>query len=477
MGLGLFGGGVETARYLSSLGMRVTVTDQRPAEKLAESIRALDGVEIAYQLGLHRECDFTDTDLVVANPAVAPSSPFLAAARAANVPITSEMELFLEACPARIVLVTGTQGKSSTSHAIDHFLKAAGFSSQLGGNIGRSLLGALNRLGADDWVVLEISSYQLEALTPPAQDGEHALAKRVAAVCCTNVLADHLERHGTVEAYEAAKRRILELANQSTLVVLSADDSRTSRWEPARGRTLFFSAAGALVARAEIRGGEFRLDRELLGRVADLGLPGDFQRDNTLAALATARALGSDSGRLQSAVSTLSGLEHRLEDIGVRNGHRVWDNGVSTTPDSTIAAIRSRDRPLVLICGGQRKAGLPLESLVDEAGGNVRCMIGFGAAAESLRAAFSRAGIPAVAVVTVEAAVREAFVRAQSGDEILFSPACASFDQYRNFRDRAGAFRAALPACGAPLPAAGPQPFALPRSASSPLPGQNADPL
>src|SRR5688572_31312205 len=122
MGLGLFGGGVETARYLAKLGMQVTVTDQRPAEKLRESIQALEGLPIRFELGGHRESDFTGTELVVANPAVAPSSPFLAAARSAGVPITSEIELFLSAVRARIILVTGTQGKSSTSHAIDHFL-------------------------------------------------------------------------------------------------------------------------------------------------------------------------------------------------------------------------------------------------------------------------------------------------------------------------------------------------------------------
>ena len=446
MGLGLFGGGVETARYLASLGMRVTVTDQRPAEKLAESIEALEGQPITYALGAHREVDFIETDLVVANPAVAPSSPFLAAARKAGVQVTSEMQLFLEACPARLVLVTGTQGKSSTSHAINHFLQAAGFASHLGGNIGRSLLGELGQLNAEDWVVLELSSYQLEALKLPESGAQHALSEKVAAVCCTNVLADHLERHGTLAAYEAAKKRILELANPSTIVVLSADDPRTSRWIPACGKPLFFSTAGALEARADLRSGDFRLDREPLGLIKDLRLPGEFQRDNTLAALATARALGGEPHKLKAAVSTLLGLEHRLEDLGMHGGHRVWDNGVSTTPDSTIAALRSRDCPILLVCGGQPKSGLALDSLILEARANVRCVLGFGAAAESFRAAFSDAGVPAVALITVEEAVREAFARAQAGDEILFSPACASFDQYRNFRDRAQAFRQALPA-------------------------------
>lgn len=451
MGLGLFGGGVETARYLVDLGMHVTVTDLRSEQTLAESIRDLEGRPITYVLGAHREIDFSHTDLVVANPAVAPKNPFLACARAAGVAVTSEMALFLEACPARLVLITGTQGKSSTSHAIDHFLRAAGFSARLGGNIGRSLLCALDSLKGDDWVVLEISSYQLEALPPPAQTGEHAFADRVAAVCCTNVLADHLERHGTVEGYEQAKARILELARASTLVVLSGDDPRTAQWQVSRGRPLFFSTSGKPGARASIVDGEFRADGETLGLVADLTLPGKFQRDNTLAALALARALGADPARLRDAIPTLTGLEHRLQDLGLRGGRRVWDNGVSTTPDSTVAALRSLTHPFVLLCGGQAKLGLTLDELVAGSASGLRCMIGFGAAGETFRDAYSKAGLPACAVGTVKDAVREAYARARAGDEILFSPACASFDQYRNFRDRALAFRAALPPCDTAL--------------------------
>jgi UDP-N-acetylmuramoylalanine--D-glutamate ligase len=323
-------------------------------------------------------------------------------------------------------------------------------------------------LTSDDWVVLEISSYQLEALSPPARDGLHALAKNVALVCCTNVLADHLERHGTTEAYEAAKRRILDLANPETRVVLSADDARTSRWKPARGSTLFFSPSGAAGARARIQGGEFLLDRECLGRVDELALPGEFQRDNTLAALAGARALGADARLLADAVPMLVGLEHRLQDLGTRDGHRVWDNGVSTTPDSTIAAIRSLSGPLVLLCGGQAKAGLPFDQLVAEARSKLRCMIGFGAAAESLRCAFAEAGLPALALGTLEEAVRQAFAQAQSGDEILFTPACASFDQYRNFRDRALAFRRCLPERDAAPPQPQRRPLSLSQGTASP---------
>jgi UDP-N-acetylmuramoylalanine--D-glutamate ligase len=268
-------------------------------------------------------------------------------------------------------------------------------------------------------------------------------------VCCTNVLADHLERHGTIAAYEAAKRRILELANKTSVVLLSADDPRTSRWQAPRGQDLFFSTRQAAKARATLSAGEFRLDGELLGRAGELGLHGEFQRDNCLAALALARALGAAAEPLIAAVGSLRGLEHRLQDLGEHAGHRVWDNGVSTTPDSTIAALRSVRAPAVLVCGGQAKLGLGLREFAREGKSMLRCVLSFGAAGEALREAFAQEGVPAFACERLDDAVRNAFEQAQPGDELLFSPACASFDQYRNFRDRALAFRAALPALDA----------------------------
>jgi UDP-N-acetylmuramoylalanine--D-glutamate ligase len=444
MGLGLFGGGVETARFLAKRGLRVTVTDLRGERELAESIAQLSGVDVRYALGGHRTEDFDSTELVVANPAVAPSSPFLAAARAAGVPVTSEMELFLEASPARTVLITGTQGKSSTCHALAGLLRAAGIPVALGGNIGHSLLAEVDHLRAADLAVVEISSYQLEALPPPRADGTQPASQRVAAVACTNVLADHLERHGSVESYEAAKRRILELAGPDAWVVLSGEDPRTSRWRPSRRNVLRVWPTRASDEGLNLANGAFRSGRVALGAVDELRLPGRFQRENTLAALGLAHALGAEPGRLAAAVGTLCGLEHRLEDLGLRGGHRVWDNGVSTTPDSTVAALRSLDAPLSLIAGGQAK-NLPLDELAQEARARVRRVVTFGAARERLAGAFRDAGVAARACATLEEAVAQTFASLERGDEVLFSPACASFDAYRNFKDRAAAFRAALP--------------------------------
>jgi len=440
MGLGLQGGGVETVRYLASRGALITVTDARPAEKLAESLAAIAGVEARLVLGEHRLEDFTGADLVVANPAVAPSHPLLVAARAAGVHVTSEMELFLAACPARLVLVTGTQGKSSTTNATARLLAACGKRVHLGGNIGHALIHSVDAFAADDVAVVEISSYQLEALS----EGFGPL-ETVVAACCVNVLADHLERHGTVDSYEAAKRRLLDLAGDRATVVLPADDARVGRWNVTRGRELRFSTQPGRRDGLHLHDGEFRLDDVRLGRVGDLRLPGEFQRANVLAALGLAHAVGARPEQLANAIGELRGLEHRLEDLGLRAGRRVWDNAVSTTPDSTQAALEALARPVTLLCGGQAKR-LPLDELVAAALRRSTCVVTFGASGSELAHAFRAAGAPTHEAATVEDAVAAAFEVTPRGGEILFSPACASFDAYRNFRDRALAFRAALPA-------------------------------
>lgn len=449
MGLGLQGGGVEVARFLARAGARVTATDTRGPDELRESVEALDGLGVRFALGGHAAGDFARADLVVANPAVRPDHPMIAAAREGGARVTSELELFLEACPARLVLVTGTQGKSSTAHLAAALLAGAGFDVHLGGNIGRSLLGAAASMGAEDVAVVEVSSYQLEWLEAP-----EVARDRTVAVAVTNVLPEHLERHGTIEAYDAAKRRILELAGPESAVVLCADDARSSGWSVERGRRALTYPESAPDLDRDPRAYHVSEGRFLEGQVAlaaldDLRLPGRFQRANALMALALARALGAPPERLGHALRGATGLPHRLEDLGVRAGHRVWDNGVSTTPDSTRSALEALADPggpaaLTWLAGGRLK-DLPLGELVAAARGRVGRLIAFGESAGELGGAFAGAGIAVEVEPDLPRAVALAFERMGAGEPLLFSPACASFDAYRNFADRARAFRGALP--------------------------------
>jgi len=459
MGLGLYGGGAAVARAFARRGARVTVTDLRTADELAPALAELAPTPgLAFVLGEHRSEDFTQADLVVANPAVPPDAALLEVARGAGVPIGSEVALFLASCPAPVLAVTGTQGKSSVCNALAQLLEACGRRVHLGGNIGRPLIDKVETIGADDLVVLELSSYQLQALPHASMWGERR--PRIAVACVTNVLADHLERHGNRAAYRDAKRRLLELTSPSSALVLPANDAqlKTAAWRPTGVRRVELSdgehpSARGLDILGEGTKAVFRLDGEPLGRVGDLQLPGAFQRTNVLFALGAARLAGVPADLLARALPTLRGLPHRLEDVGLVRGHRVWDNGISTTPDSTTSVLDSLRPGFTLLCGGQDK-GLPLDELARTAARTARRAIAFGAARENLASTLRAAGLETHVTPTLDDAVELAFGelgpggigpgRLEPGEELLFSPVCASFDAYPNVLARARAFRQAI---------------------------------
>lgn len=437
MGLGSFGGGAGAVRYLASLGARVTATDRRDAVGLAPTLAGLADLEVEYVLGQHRPEDFERAELVVVNPSVRPDDPLLARARAAGAELTSEIELFLEAVRARVVAITGTQGKSSTTHLTHGLLAGAGRRVHLGGNIGGSLLPSLADIAPDDCVVLELSSYQLEALNARAG------AARLEAVAVVNILQDHLERHGTVAAYAAAKQRILELLRPGGTALLPGDDARFASW-PVAGERLSFSTR-ATGAGLHLADGYFRLDGENLAPLAALELPGDFQRANALVALGLARRLGCTPQELAAVLPTLDGLAHRLQDLGRFRGRRVIDNAVSTTPDSTLSALEALPAGTVLLLGGKAKR-LELEPLVAVARERVALAIAFGEAAPTFAAALRAGGVAVREVPSVRAAVELALELSAPEATLLFSPAGSSFDAYANFQERARDFRAALEA-------------------------------
>lgn len=434
MGLGLFGGGAAATRFLLREGAEVTLTDLRDARTLGPALDELEGLPVRLRLGEHREQDFTGADLVIANPAVPPSSPYLAAARAAGVPVGSEVALFLDRVDARVIGVTGTQGKSSTCHLLAGILAGAGERAWLGGNIGHSLLDDLDALRPEHFVVLELSSYQLERL-PEELSG----ARPLEAGVIVNVLADHLERHGSVEAYARAKGRLRELVRPGGLFLAGPGTAEL----PAVPDVPVVALPGFGPSELSTADGAFRNGPELLAEHGDLLLPGAFQRSNALVALGLAHHLGVPRARLGAALRGVRGLPHRLEPLAPVAGHPVWDNGVSTTPDSTVSALLALDPGLTLVAGGAPK-DLPLDELLRVASQRARRVVLFGAAAPRWSPRFRATGLEVHAVPDVPAAVALALERAAPGEALLFSPAAASFDAYPNFRARAEEFRRAL---------------------------------
>ena len=458
-GLGLFGGGAGAARWLARQGARVTITDRRSAQELAPALAELADCAFRAVFGGHDEADFERADLVVANPAMPARAPLLERARAAGVRVTSPLGLFLERSPAAWVGVTGTQGKSSTATFAAALAERAGPSGRrvfLGGNIGGSLLDLLElepALGPADVVVIELSSYQLEAL----QVEGLAPAVGARAVAITNCLPDHLDRHGSMAAYRAAKLHAVELAAPDACVFVPADDAELAGCDCGPRRRVRFASEppASLAAELAVQAGEFVWNgpgaaRSVLGRTADCTAPGAFQRANALVALGLAHACGAPAQALTAEVGSLAAPAHRFEDLGLWAGRRVFDNAVSTTPDSTVSALRSTPDPCVLIAGGLDK-GLDWSELARELGLRGAAAVTFGRDAELVARELGRFGARTQSAGALGGALRLAFARSAPGAALLFSPGCASFDAYKNFSERAADFRAELARAAAEL--------------------------
>ncbi|MBI3820208.1 MAG: UDP-N-acetylmuramoyl-L-alanine--D-glutamate ligase [Planctomycetes bacterium] len=440
MGLGLFGGGVATARFLTKRGADVLVTDLRDAATLRESVEALADLTIRYRLGEHRDEDFKNADLVVANPAVSPESHFLTIARGHGVPITSELELFLHACPSRdVIAITGTNGKTTTTSLAGEILKLTKPRVFVGGNIGKSLLDCLDELRPDDTIVLEVSSFQLEALHPPR--GWPSVA------VITNITPDHLDRHGRMEAYVAAKRRILEFQDSECDAILNLNDPISSKVINDSGaRRLTFSRndSKARYTVSDSGGAKYLVERDRgvetrLCPVEYLQIPGEFNIDNALAAAAVGRARGATPEAIEKAISQFRGVAHRLQFVGTIHNIRFYDNSVSTVPESTISALEAVAPPIRWIAGGKSK-GLDLRALAESSRDRAVGIYVYGEAAGELASELRRAGATARVFTNLSQAFEAAASEARPGEAVVYSPAFPSFDQYRNYKERGAEF-------------------------------------
>ncbi len=415
MGLGHFGGGAAVARWLASNGAEVTVTDRADSETLAPALGQLRDAPIArYHLGGHREADFRNLDLLVVNPAVQPGDRFVETARRSGARITTELELFLERCPATVVGVTGSNGKSTTAAMIDTILRAAGRTSWLGGNLGGSLLDRLDAIRPRDCAVLEMSSFQLDRLGPAAH------MPHVAVV--TSFSPNHLDWHGSLEHYRRAKQRMLFGQSAGDFAVLNTYDAAIAAWAPlARAR---FAALPSLDALPALR------------------VPGRHNRVNAACAAAAAAALGCSAEVIGRALRRFRGLPQRQEWVATLGGIELYDDSAATTPESTIAAIRSCRRPAWLMVGGHDK-GLDHAALTAAIAQRCRGAAFYGAVGERLReqTAAHRGALRITAVETLRGALSWCWRRARPGDAIILSPACSSHDQFRNYRHRSQVFR------------------------------------
>ncbi len=444
--LGLARSGVAAARFLADAGAVVSVYDRRPESELADAVVALGGrpaqLALAAPPAEVRQL-LAGAELIVTSPSVSPRFPTtdpwlreaLFAAEAGGIEVVSEVELFLRLTRARVLAVTGTKGKTTTASLLDAMLGAAGIGHELGGNIGRPLVEEVNRLGADDWAVVELSELQLPTISRGADVAVY-----------TNIAADHLDRHGSVGAYRAVKARLAELSLGGS-IVLNADDpgcvELAERLDD--GSLHWYGLSGE--REATIEGGWLLLARERLLPAGEVPLPGRHMLSNVLAAALGASLAGASREAIARAITAFAGVPNRLERLGERDGVAWVNDSQATIPMAAIAALEAFDpADVVLIAGGQGK-GLDYTAFADAIVARCRAVVLIGETAGELerliagRVSISRAG-------SMDEAAELAAAAAEPGDVVVLAPAAASFDMFADYAARGEAFRAAARARG-----------------------------
>ncbi len=423
----------ELRIFCAARSANVTATDTRSENEIGEAIVPLRASGVKLELGGHRENTFLEQDLIVPSPGVPADAPLLQAARAKGVTIWSEVELADRFLSGRLIGITGSNGKTTTTSLIEHILRNAGYSTILAGNIGTPLISRVEQTGGNTITVAELSSFQLELIE----------TFRPNISVFLNLTADHLDRHHSLEAYGCAKARIFENQTEADSAVLNADDPATTPLAPARPRVYWFSrkqrvAQGAFVRENDI---VFRHDgeEEAVLNLQDIPLAGAHNVENVLAAVVATRLAGADLAAIAKGVRSFAGVEHRLEFVAEIGGVRYYNDSKATNVDATLKALDAFPGRILILLGGKDKGSdytLLQRPLREKA---ILALL-IGAAAEKIEkqitgsVAIERAG-------TIERAVEIASHAARPGDVVLLAPACASFDQFQNYEHRGRAFK------------------------------------
>ena len=435
--VGLARSGVAACKALADRGARVQGTDRLPREKLRGDLTALEHRGVGLATGGHRAEDFLDADLIVISPGVPTDTDLLTQARARGIPVWAEVELASRLTPARFLGITGTNGKSTTTSLLGAMLEAAGFPAVVAGNIGTALCEVVTTLGPSDWVVAELSSFQLETI----------VAFRPHVAVLLNLAPDHLDRYANVADYYAAKARIFLNQTAEDFAVLNADDPPALEWARGlRSQTHLFSRTRTVGDGAFVRDGRLVIRRE--GRteaacgVAEIRIQGLHNLENSLAASAAAAAIGVPAAAIGGALKRFPGLPHRLELVAEARGVRYVNDSKGTNVGAVVKSLESYAGGVILIAGGKDKGGdfAPLRPLVEA---RVKTLLLLGQARDAIRAQLA-GGCPMEEAPTLDAAVRRAAEIATAGDTVLLSPACASFDMFRDFEHRGDVFREAV---------------------------------
>ena len=431
--VGLARTGVATALFCAERGARVTATEERAESQLLEIAAKLRAAGVTLELGGHTRETFLQQDLIVLSPGVSPALPAIAAARSATIPVWSEIELASRFLRGRMICITGSNGKTTTTSLVGHILETAGLPVQVAGNIGTPLISRVGVSSDAGFTVVEASSFQLESIS----------AFRPDIAVLLNLTPDHLDRHATFEAYRSAKGRIFENQDENCSAVLNADDPAAAGLAPSRPQLYWFSRDRRVASGCFLRQGEivFRSDGSetvLLERRA-IGLRGDHNVENVLAAAAAAAIAGVEPRMIAEGVRTFAGVEHRLEFVAEISGVEYFNDSKATNVDATLKALDAFSGNLVVILGGKDK-GSDFSLLREPLRRHARLALLIGAAAEKIEAQLGGV-VPVERAESMERAVELAAERSRPGDTVVLTPACASFDQFENYEHRGRVFK------------------------------------
>ncbi len=446
--IGLGRSGVAAARYLSAEGARVIAADVKDASELSGAMSALEGVPVEFVLGACKPLPAESCDMIVVSPGVPLDLPEIVRARAKGIPIIGELELAVRKVTRPIIAITGTNGKTTTTELIGHLLKGAGISACVAGNIGTPLIDVIDEAQKSQYVVLEVSSFQMDT-TP-------SLAAHIAI--WLNATCDHIDRHKTFENYVASKAKLFEQIPKDGVGIYNSADESVSRAALASScRLIPFDATGDPPARAYSHHGTsdgfawyeggylcVRLGTALAHRYPSsrAKLLGPHNRENMLAALIAAQLAGASHDALLKGLLSFSGLPHRMQYIGEYMGVSYYNDSKGTNVAATMRALDGFKQPVVLIAGGRSK-GTDFSPLAPKITDKVKKLILIGEAADELETALS-AHTSMAKAGSMDEAVKAAYAAAKTGDVVLLSPACASFDMFTDYVERGNAFTEAV---------------------------------
>ena len=431
--VGLAKTGVATSLFCAARGAEVTATDARAENEVGDAIVQLRAAGVNLELGGHRENTFFRQDLIVPSPGVPADAPLLRAARAKGVTIWSEIELAGRFMNGRLIGITGSNGKTTTTSLIEHILKNAGFPTILAGNIGTPLISRIEQTNDDTITVVELSSFQLELIE----------TFRPNISVFLNLTPDHLDRHHTFEEYGAAKARIFGNQKEADSAVLNADDPASTPYAPTRPQVYWFSRKQRVAQGAFVRDHQivFRQNGEEMAvlKLQEIPLVGAHNVENVLAAVTTTRIAGANPAAIAKGVRSFAGVEHRLEFVAEVSGVRYFNDSKATNVDATLKALDAFPGRILIILGGKDK-GSDYTVLRKPLREKAILALLIGAAADKIEKQIE-GSVAIEGAGTIERAVEIASHAARPGDVVLLAPACASFDQFQNFEHRGRVFK------------------------------------